>query len=203
VQCEIFAAPEWLRFQGRVKLFEYYGKIAVLSNEIAAIFLSIYFYISAVFKNSFPALRPVYEFKPGVFLLFKHLTDNPCFSPGCRSPPSSVYLRLFQKNGGTKMNIWQKYTNYKKLENPDGSYTYKITVDGENIEVSEAVYNDYAAIGRKIRYAEVDLKYTRALKDLNGKSVRDKEGFLVMLPEREISLENFNQCGITAKRAFD
>ena len=79
------------------------------------------------------------------------------------------------------MKKWQKYTNYKKLKNEDGTYTYIISVDGEDVEVSEKVYKAYTIGDRKMRYMEIDLKCDRLLQDENGD--------ILILPEREISLE--------------
>jgi RNA polymerase sigma factor (sigma-70 family) len=87
------------------------------------------------------------------------------------------------------MQSWHDYTNYKKRENADGSYTYIITADGEDVAVNEEIYTEYAAFGRKMRYMELDLKYDRVLQDANGKTVKDENGFPVLLPEREVSLD--------------
>ena len=87
------------------------------------------------------------------------------------------------------MNKWQDYANYRKHRNADGSYTYIIIVDGEDVEVSEAVYKAYAAGSRKMRYMELDLKCDRVLQDEGGRAVLDENRLPVVLPEREISLD--------------
>ena len=87
------------------------------------------------------------------------------------------------------MKKWQEYANYKKTENEDGSFTYVITIDGEDVEVTEAVYKAYAAGDRKMRYMELDLKCDRVLQDEDGRAVLDENRLPVVLPEREISLD--------------
>jgi len=87
------------------------------------------------------------------------------------------------------MQNWHKYRNYRKIQNSDSSYTYIITVDGENVEVSEAIYIAYAKGGRKMEYMERDLKRDRTLQDENGKAVMCKNGLPIILPEREVSLD--------------
>ena len=87
------------------------------------------------------------------------------------------------------MQKWQDYANYMKHRNADGSYTYIVTVDGQDVEVSEVVYKAYAAGGRKMRYMELDLKCDRVLQDEDGRAVLDGNGLPVALPEREVSLD--------------
>ena len=87
------------------------------------------------------------------------------------------------------MKKWHEYSNYRKLKNPDGSYTYIITINGEDVEVSEAVYADYSAMSRKMKYMELDLKHDRVKKDGNSKPVLDANGQPVILPELEMSLD--------------
>ena len=87
------------------------------------------------------------------------------------------------------MKKWQEYANYRKTENGDGSFTYVITIDGEDVEVTEAVYTAYAAGDRKMRYMELDLKCDRVLRNEKGKAVLDEHGNPVALPEREMSLD--------------
>ena len=87
------------------------------------------------------------------------------------------------------MKNWQKYQNYRIHENPDGSLTYIITVDGQDVEVSEEIYRMYATTRRKMKYMELDLKRDRYLRDGSGRTVRDENGNPVMIPEREVSLE--------------
>jgi hypothetical protein len=86
------------------------------------------------------------------------------------------------------MQNWQKNRNFRKHKNTDGSFSYFITVDGEKVEVSRAIYTAYAEGGYKMENMDA-LKRSRVLKDANGKAVRDKNGNATMLPEREISLD--------------
>ena len=87
------------------------------------------------------------------------------------------------------MKNWQKDRNYKKQENADGSYTYIITVDGEDVEVSKEIYKAHSSSERKMEYMEFDLKRNRVLQDMDGKTVLDDDGFPIVLPEREVSLD--------------
>jgi len=87
------------------------------------------------------------------------------------------------------MQNWREYANYRRYKNSDGSFTYIIIIDGENIEVSAAIYKEYAAGDRKIRYSEIELKTDRVLQNANGSAVRDEYGHSVRLPEREVSLD--------------
>jgi RNA polymerase sigma factor (sigma-70 family) len=50
------------------------------------------------------------------------------------------------------MKNWQKSRNYRKLENADGSFRFVITIDGEDVEASEAVYKAYSQADRRERY---------------------------------------------------
>ena len=88
-----------------------------------------------------------------------------------------------------KMKNWQKDRTYRKQENVDGSYTYIITVDGEDVEVSKEIYKAHSSSERKMEYMEFDLKRNRVLHDTDGKTVLDDNGFPIVLPEREISLD--------------
>ena len=88
------------------------------------------------------------------------------------------------------MKSWQKERNFRKVENHDGTHTYVITVNGQDIEVSEAVYSEYAKSARKIEYMEQELKRNRILRDSkSGKPVLDEKECPIMLPERELSLD--------------
>ena len=87
------------------------------------------------------------------------------------------------------MQSWQKDRNYRKLENADGSFTYIITVENVDVEVSADVYKVYTSAERKMEYMERDLKRNRILQDANGKAVNDERGHPVTLPEREVSLD--------------
>jgi DNA-directed RNA polymerase sigma subunit (sigma70/sigma32) len=87
------------------------------------------------------------------------------------------------------MKKWQKERNYRKFENGDGSFRYIVTVNGEEIEVSEEIYREYAKTERKMEYMELDLKRDRVVQDADGKAVTGADGLPVILPEREISLD--------------
>ena len=50
------------------------------------------------------------------------------------------------------MQNWQKDRNYRKYKHDDGSVTYIITVDGEDVEVNEDVYKAYSKADRRERY---------------------------------------------------
>ncbi|MEY8352950.1 sigma-70 family RNA polymerase sigma factor [Lachnospiraceae bacterium 54-53] len=50
------------------------------------------------------------------------------------------------------MKYWQKERNYRKITNSDGSFTYIITIDGEDIEVDAEVYTTYSSADRRERY---------------------------------------------------
>ena len=50
------------------------------------------------------------------------------------------------------MKYWQKDRNYRKYPNEDGTFRYIITVDGEEVDVSPAVYEAYAQDDRRERY---------------------------------------------------
>ena len=52
------------------------------------------------------------------------------------------------------MQNWQKDRNYRKFENPDGSFTHVITIDGEDIEVTAEVFMAYSQCDRRERYLE-------------------------------------------------
>jgi len=52
------------------------------------------------------------------------------------------------------MQNWQKDRNYRKRENPDGSFAYIVTIDGVDVEVSEAVYRAYSQADRRERYLD-------------------------------------------------
>ena len=50
------------------------------------------------------------------------------------------------------MQNWQKDRNYRKYENADGSFVYVITVDGQDVGVTEDVYKTYSQADRRERY---------------------------------------------------
>jgi RNA polymerase sigma factor (sigma-70 family) len=94
------------------------------------------------------------------------------------------------------MKNWRKHKDFMKYENADGSFVYIITVNGTNVEVSEEVYEEYARSSRKAEYIERDLKRNRVLKDAaTGNTLKDENGFPIMLPEREVSLEKLMDEG--------
>ena len=90
------------------------------------------------------------------------------------------------------MQNWQKKRNFRKYENVDGSYTYIILVDGKKVKVSKEIYTAYAKGGYKMENMKA-LKNNRILKDSKGRAVRDEHGNAILLPEREVSLENLNE----------
>ena len=88
------------------------------------------------------------------------------------------------------MQNWQKNRNFKKLKNADETFTYLITVDNQDVEVSEAVYTEYAKGGYKMEYMENHLKRNRTQQDpKSGRPVLDEYGQPIVLPEREVSLD--------------
>jgi len=87
------------------------------------------------------------------------------------------------------MQNWRDYRDYRKVKNTDGSYTYIIKVEGENVEVSQVIYREYAKYARKMEYMECDLKRDRVLQDESGRAVMDEKGSHITLPEREVSLD--------------
>jgi DNA-directed RNA polymerase specialized sigma24 family protein len=87
------------------------------------------------------------------------------------------------------MNNWKKWRNYRKIKNGDGVYTYIITVDGRDVEVSAEVYNAYSRSARQLEYIERDLKREHALRDKNGKAVLNTDGYPILLPGLEVSLD--------------
>ena len=82
-----------------------------------------------------------------------------------------------------------EYRNYRRVEKADGSVTYFIVVEGKFVEVDKAIYMAYRKGCRKIEYMERDLKRDRVLRDEKGKAILDENGQLIILPEREESLE--------------
>ncbi len=87
------------------------------------------------------------------------------------------------------MQNWRKTRNYRKIKNPDGSFTYLIKVEETYMPVSKAVYTVYAQSERQLEYIELDQKRDRVLQDANGKAVLDQNGQPIILPEREVSLD--------------
>lgn len=84
---------------------------------------------------------------------------------------------------------WRKTRNYRKVKNPDGSFTYLIKAEDKYVPVSKAVYTVYAQSERQLEYMALDLKRDRILQDADGKAVLDQNGQPIILPEREVSLD--------------
>ena len=87
------------------------------------------------------------------------------------------------------MKNWRKTRNYRKIKNPDGSFTYLIKAEDMYVLVSKEVYTVYAQSERQLEYMACDLKRDRILQDADGKAVLDQNGQPIMLPEREVSLD--------------
>jgi RNA polymerase sigma factor (sigma-70 family) len=78
------------------------------------------------------------------------------------------------------MQKWQKDRNYRKYENEDGSFTYIIKVDGQNVEVNLDVYTVYSQADRRERYcAERDAGRLLSLDWM------DKDDFLLSLLSKD------------------
>ncbi|NLO86764.1 MAG: sigma-70 family RNA polymerase sigma factor [Clostridiales bacterium] len=87
------------------------------------------------------------------------------------------------------MQNWRKTRSYRKIKNPDGSFTYLIKAEDMYVLVSKEVYTVYAQSERQLEYMALDLKRDRVLQGADGKAVLDQTGQPSMLPEREISLD--------------
>lgn len=87
------------------------------------------------------------------------------------------------------MQNWRKTRSYRKIKNPDGSFTYLIKAEDMYVLVSKEVYTVYAQSERQLEYMALDLKRDRVLQDADGKAVLDKTGLPIILPEREVSLD--------------
>ena len=87
------------------------------------------------------------------------------------------------------MQNWRKTRNYRKIKNPDGSFTYLIKVEETYMPVSKEVYTVYAQSERQLEYMARDLKRDRVLQDADGKAVLDQNEQPIMLSEREVSLD--------------
>jgi len=58
-------------------------------------------------------------------------------------------------------NNWKKKRNYRKFRLSDGTTKNIITVDGQNVEVTDEVFNAYSQMDRRERYQEeLDSKET-------------------------------------------
>jgi DNA-directed RNA polymerase specialized sigma24 family protein len=93
------------------------------------------------------------------------------------------------------MQNWRKYKNYKKRKNADNSVSCIIIIDGKDIEVSEEIYTEYAASSRKMEYMEFDLKRDRVLKNVDSSNTDEDKARVLLLPEREVSLEKLLEEG--------
>jgi DNA-directed RNA polymerase specialized sigma24 family protein len=113
-----------------------------------------------------------------------------CFY-NARAPPSFNQFFAYHKKliGVRKMKNWKKDRNYRAFKNDDGSVTYIITVDGQDVEVSAEVYKAYSHSARQLEYIEHDLKCDRVLRDKCGKAVLDAHGNKIYKPELEVSLD--------------
>jgi len=98
------------------------------------------------------------------------------------------------------MQSWQEQRNYRKYKNADGSSTYVITADGEDVEVSEAVYNAYSQEDRRERYcAERD-----AGRRLSFDGMNEAGGLLSYLMDRHAeSAEDTAVRKILTERMMD
>ena len=78
------------------------------------------------------------------------------------------------------MQNWQEQRNYRKHKNADGSFTYIVTVDGTDVEVSAEVYAAYSQEDRRERYsAERD-----AGRLLSFDGMNEDDGLLAYLMDR-------------------
>lgn len=93
------------------------------------------------------------------------------------------------------MQNWQKNRNYRKIEDPDGSFTYLIKSGGKYVEVNKEIYTVYAQSERQLEYIELDLKRDRVVQDAYGRTVSDDKGIPLTLPEREVSIEKLVEEG--------
>jgi len=100
-----------------------------------------------------------------------------------------VLSSLRASGKGKTMQNWRQTRSYRKLKNPDGSFTFFIKVDGKYVSVSKEVYTVYAQSERQLEYIELDQKRDRVLQDANGKAVLDQNRQPIILPEREVSLD--------------
>ena len=78
------------------------------------------------------------------------------------------------------MKKWQKERNYRKIQNPDDTCRYVITIDGEDIEVNVDVYKAYSQSDRRERYL-----YERESGLILSIDQMDEEGMQRHLPKTE------------------
>ena len=97
------------------------------------------------------------------------------------------------------MQNWQEQRNYRKFKNADGSFTYVVTVDGTEVEVSAEVYIAYSQEDRRERYcAERD-----AGRLLSFDGMDEDDGLLSYLLDRHTeSAEDAAIRGMLIKRAM-
>jgi hypothetical protein len=112
-----------------------------------------------------------------------------------RRSPLSVNRIFVQPNKNPKfteernMKNWHEYRNFKKVKSADGSYSYFIIIEGEDVEVSEEIYTVYAQGAYKMDYMENGLKRDRVKKDADSKAFKDASNQIIYQPELETSLE--------------
>ena len=87
------------------------------------------------------------------------------------------------------MQNWKNRKTYRRIKNPDGSYTYLVKVEGKYVPVNKDVYTAYARSEEQLEYIECKLKRNRVLQDATGRKVVDENGQPIILPEREVSLD--------------
>lgn len=87
------------------------------------------------------------------------------------------------------MQNWKNRKTYRRIKNPDGSYTYLIKVEGKYVPVNEDIYTTYAQSEEQLEYIERKFKRNRVLQDATGRKVVDENGQPIILPEREVSLD--------------
>jgi RNA polymerase sigma factor (sigma-70 family) len=97
------------------------------------------------------------------------------------------------------MQNWQKERNYRKFENGDGLFSYVITVDGVDVEVSEDVYMAYSQAERRERYLdERDAGFLLSLDRM------DEDGVLAFWADRYVpSAENIAMREMLIGQAMD
>lgn len=81
------------------------------------------------------------------------------------------------------MKNWQKTRNYKKVVGENGT-AYYITVDGQDVEVSEEVYLAYSQMERRERYIldEMEVEQKLSLESFEGDDMK-----LEFLTEEHVS----------------
>lgn len=101
-----------------------------------------------------------------------------------------LILSSLRASGKDKtMQNWKNRKTYRRIKNPDGSYTYLIKVEGKYVPVNKDVYTAYTQSEEQLEYIECKLKRNRMLQDASGRTVMDEDGQPIILPEREVSLD--------------